>query len=173
MPAVFDGAAVGTLLQAGAILGLLLSTLVVTLFRMEFSEGARRRRQERRMLEAAERQRRAAAYAARMRTVVAEGELTPADLARLDAFRPRARLMADEPTGLVAWWRKVQLIWHGGHAGWIVAALLGSFSMATHFGAFWLITGGGWLGAAVITVLSTIAMVACCAWIMLGLIGRH
>jgi hypothetical protein len=25
----------------------------------------------------------------------------------------------------------------------------------------------------VVTVLSTGAMVACCAWIMLGLIGRH
>lgn len=71
-----------------------------------------------------------------------------------------------------AWWRKVQLIWRGGHSGWIIAALVGAFSMATHFGAFWLITGGGWLGATVITVLSTAVMVGACAWVMLGLLSR-
>jgi hypothetical protein len=171
--AVLDGASASAVVQAGAILGLLLSVLAFTLARLEFGAAARRRQRARQQLEAAERQRRAAVHQARIRAVVEDGELTPAELARLEAFRPRARLMADEPTGIVAWWRKVQLIWHGGHAGWIVACLLGSFSMATHFGAFWLITGGGWPGAIVVTVLSTAAMVACCAWVMLGLIGRH
>jgi hypothetical protein len=171
--AVFDGAAPETVVQAGAILGLLLTFLAVALSRLEFGAGARRRRERRRAHEAFEHQRRADARAARRRTAVADGDLSPTELARLDAFRPRARLMADEPTGLVAWWRKVKLIWYGGHAGWIVAALLGSFSMATHFGAFWLITGGGWVGAAAITLLSTFGMVACCAWIMFGLIGRN
>ena len=173
MQAVFDGTAPETVVQAGAILGLLLTFLAVTLSRLEFGAGARRRRERRRLHEAAERQRRADARAAQRRTAVADGDLSPTELARLDAFRPRARLMADEPTGLVAWWRKVKLIWYGGHAGWIVAASLGSFSMATHFGAFWLISGGGWVGAAAITVLSTVGMVACCAWIMFGLIGRN
>jgi hypothetical protein len=171
--AVFDGAAPETVIQAGAILGLLLTALAVTLSRLEFGAGARRRRQRLRLHAAAEHRRLAAARAEQRRTAEVEGDLSPTELARLDAFRPRARLMADEPTGLVAWWRKVKLIWYGGHAGWIVAALAGSFSMATHFGAFWLITGGGWAGAAAITVLSTIGMVACCAWIMFGLIGRN
>jgi len=171
--AVFDGAAPETVLQAGAILGLLLTALAVTLSRLEFGAGARQRRRLRRLRAAAEHQRLAAARAEQRRTAVVDGDLSPTELARLDAFRPRARLMVDEPTGLVAWWRKVKLIWYGGHAGWIVAALAGSFSMATHFGAFWLITGGGWVGAAVITILSTIGMVACCAWIMFGLIGRN
>jgi hypothetical protein len=171
--AVLDGASASTIVQAGVILGLLLSALGLALARLEFGAAARRRRRARQELEAVERRRRAAVRHAQTRAAVDDGELSAADLARLDAFRPRARMMADEPTGIVAWWRKVQLIWHGGHAGWIVACLLGSFSMATHFGAFWLITGGGWPGAIVVTVLSTGAMVACCAWIMLGLIGRH
>src|SRR5919205_1232619 len=45
-----------------------------------------------------------------------------------------------------------------GYAGWIIAALVGAFSMATHFGAYWLIAGGGWLGAALVTLCSTVVM---------------
>jgi hypothetical protein len=174
--AVWDGVAPSTILQAGAILGLLLSILAVILTRQEFGPAARRRRKARQLEQAAARERRATARAKQAAigsTAVATGELSPADLARLDAFRPRARLMADEPMGLVAWWRRLQLIWHQGHIGWVIAALLGSFSMATHFGAFWLITGGGWLGATVITVLSTAAMVGACAWIIVGLIDHR
>jgi hypothetical protein len=62
-------------------------------------------------------------------------------------------------------------MWRDGHAGWIVAALLGAFSMATHFGAFWLIVGGGWLGAIVVTVVATAAMTAACLWVLLGLVS--
>jgi hypothetical protein len=174
--AVLGGVAPGTILQAGAILGLLLSVLAVTLTRLEFGPAARRRRTARRIEQAAARQRRAAARARQSavgNTAVATGELSPADLARLDAFRPRARLMADEPVGLVAWWRKLRLIWQEGHMGWVIAALVGSFSMATHFGAFWLITGGGWIGATAITVHSTAAMVGACAWIIVGLIDHR
>jgi hypothetical protein len=172
--AVLGGVAPGTIFQAGAILGLFLTILAVTLTRLEFGSAARRRRRARRIEQAAARERRAAArQSAAGNTIVAMGELSPADLARLDAFRPRARLMADEPVGLVAWWRKLQLIWHEGHMGWVIAALLGSFSMATHFGAYWLITGGGWVGATAITVLSTVAMVGACAWVIVGLIDHR
>jgi hypothetical protein len=156
----------GSLVLAGGILGLLLSALALALARMELGPGAARRRRQRRQPVARHRHDQASPLAG-------SEHLTPAELARLATFRPRARLMADEPVGLVAWWRKVQLIWRGGHAGWLIAAFVGAFSMATHFGAFWLIVGGGWVGAAVITMLSTLAMVALCAWIMMGLLGRQ
>ena len=34
--------------------------------------------------------------------------------------------------------------------------------MATHFIVLWLATGGGWVGAAVMTVVATIAMTGVC-----------
>ena len=80
-------------------------------------------------------------------------------------------MMAGEPVGRPGWWAKLRLIWRGGYAGWIVAALVGAFSMATHFGMFWLVVGGGWLGAIVITLLSTAAMSLACVWIVLGLVN--
>ncbi len=97
--------------------------------------------------------------------------LSAQELARLSSFRPRARMMAGEPLDGAGWWREVRLAWKDGYAGWVIACLLGSFSMATHFGAYWLITGGGWLGAIAITLLSTTLMVAACAWVGLGLIS--
>jgi hypothetical protein len=97
--------------------------------------------------------------------------LSAQELARLSAFRPRARMMAGEPLAPVRWWQRVRLAWREGYAGWIVASLLGSFSMATHFGAYWLIVGGGWPGAIAITLLSTVVMVSACAWIGLGLVS--
>ncbi|MGH2354379.1 MAG: hypothetical protein ACRDI2_03400 [Chloroflexota bacterium] len=168
MGAVLEGTTPATLLQAAAILGLLLAGLAIALFKLELGKTARRRRRLRQALAAAEHARRTAAQNA-----AEPGKLSPADLARLDAFRPRARLMAGEPTEPITWWTKVRLVWRGGYAGWIIAALVGAFSMATHFGAFWLIAGGGWLGAAVITILSTAVMVAACLWILLGLVAQH
>jgi hypothetical protein len=164
--AIFEGATPQTLVLAVVILGLLLAALAVALSKIEFGQEARSRRQAQRAMATA-RARRQAPTASR-----GSGELSPADLARLDVFRPRARLMAGEPTGLPGWWRKLQLIWRDGHAGWIIASLVGAFSMATHFGAFWLIAGGGWLGATVITILSTLVMVAACLWILMGLLSR-
>ncbi|HEX2515241.1 MAG TPA: hypothetical protein VH257_11080, partial [Chloroflexota bacterium] len=64
MQAVLDGASASAVVQAGAILGLLLSVLAFTLARLEFGAAARRR--ARRQLEAAERQRRAAVHQARI-----------------------------------------------------------------------------------------------------------
>ena len=64
---------------------------------------------------------------------------------------------------------RLRRLWREGYAGWIIASLAGAFSMATHFGAYWLIAGGGWLGAAAITVGSTVVMVAICFWVVLGL----
>lgn len=97
--------------------------------------------------------------------------LSYAELARLSAFRSRARMMAGEP--LVAPGLRAQLrhAWREGYAGWILACLAGSFSMATHFGAWWLISGGGWLGAIVVTLGSTAVMLWTCAWIGLGLLN--
>lgn len=182
MQGVLDGAATAPLIQAGALLGVLLSVLAVALSKLEFGQEARRQRRLHKAAASAERRRRevareqAVAAGYRRQEVLqgqaGAGHLSAAERARLNAFRPRARLMAGEPTGLRAWWRKMQLVWRGGHAGWIIATLVGAFSMATHFGAFWLITGGGWLGATVITLLSTAGMVAACAWVMLGLLSR-
>jgi hypothetical protein len=95
--------------------------------------------------------------------------LSAQELARLASFRHRARMMAGEPLGQLRWWQQVRVAWKGGYAGWVLACLIGSFSMATHFGAYWLIVGGGWLGAIVITLFSTMVMVAACAWIGLGI----
>ena len=97
--------------------------------------------------------------------------LSAAELARLNAFRPRARFMAGEPLERASWRRQVKLAWREGYGGWVIACLLGSFSMATHFGAYWLIAGGGWLGAIAVTLGSTAVMVAACAWVGLGLIS--
>jgi hypothetical protein len=93
---------------------------------------------------------------------------------RLAAFRQRARLMAGEPLERRdGWWHKLALLWRDGYSGWIIAALAGAFSMATHFGMWWLVAGGGWLGAALITLGSTVAMVAVGIWLMLGLIATR
>jgi hypothetical protein len=98
--------------------------------------------------------------------------LSAAELARLHAYRSRARLMAGEPLR-IGWWRTARHLWREGYSGWIIALLAGSFSMATHFGLLWLVTGGGWAGAAAVTVASTVAMVCLGAWIGLGLVtGR-
>ena len=97
--------------------------------------------------------------------------LSAKELSRLSSFRPRARLMAGEPLGGAGWWQEVRMAWSEGYAGWVIACLLGSFSMATHFGAYWMISGGGWLGAIAITLLSTGLMVTACAWVGLGLIS--
>ncbi len=99
--------------------------------------------------------------------------LNAGELARLAAYRNRARLMAGESLQPAGTWRKVRYAWKEGYAGWVIACLAGSFSMATHFGAYWLIAGGGWPGAIAITLLSTGVMVWACAWVGLGLItGR-
>ncbi len=78
--------------------------------------------------------------------------------------------MAGEPLETPGWWRKLRFAWREGYSGWVIASVAGAFSMATHFGAYWLITGGGWPGAIAITLLSTLVMVGACAWIGLGLI---
>jgi hypothetical protein len=97
--------------------------------------------------------------------------LSYAELARLAAFRARAHLITGEP--LVAPGLRAQLrhAWREGYAGWILACLAGAFSMATHFGAWWLISGGGWLGATLVTLGSTAVMLWTCAWIGLGLLN--
>jgi len=99
--------------------------------------------------------------------------LTRQELARLSAYRARARLMVGEPLVAPGWRAEVRHAWREGYAGWVIACLVGSFSMATHFGAWWLISGHGWAGAIVVTLLCTVVMVSTCAWIGLGLIkGR-
>jgi hypothetical protein len=97
--------------------------------------------------------------------------LNAAELARLSAFRSRARMMAGEPLVRPGLRAQLRHAWREGYAGWILACLAGSFSMATHFGAWWLIAGGGWLGAAVVTLGSTALMLWTCAWIGLGLLN--
>jgi hypothetical protein len=97
--------------------------------------------------------------------------LSPSQLARLSAFRARARLMTGEPLRAPGLRGQLQHAWRDGHTGWIIACLAGSFSMATHFGAWWLIAGGGWLGAALVTLGCTGLMLWTCAWIGLGLLN--
>jgi hypothetical protein len=101
------------------------------------------------------------------------GGLSAEQIARLNAFRAKARFMAGETMESATWWRKIRYAWRDGYAGWIVASLLGAFSMATHFGAYWLILGGTWLGAIMVTLLSTLTLVAVCAWIGLGLVSTR
>ena len=165
MWAIVHATPVETLLAASAIFTLALAALVVALAKTEFGKAARRRRRLRQALARSQRTRALAAAAAR-----GAGGLTPEELARLEALRARAGLLADEPLGRPSWWRTLRSLWREGYAGWIIAALGGAFSMATHFGAFWLIAGGGWLGAILITLLATALMVAACVWIGLGLL---
>jgi hypothetical protein len=155
-----------SLLAAAAIFGAAVTLLGVTLFKTEFGKAARRRRRLRQALARTERARAAAAAA---RSPVAP---TPAEMVRLQ--RPAAKAGdtggPSEAAGL-AWWGKLRVLWRRGYAGLIVAVLIGAFSMATHFGAFWLIAGGGWPGAIAVTLLSTLLVVAVCIWIAAGLVA--
>lgn len=161
----------GQAFLAAAFLVAALGALGVTVAKTEFGKAARRRRRLHQMASQASRERAHRAVDAVGGTgPAAANGLTPHDLARLTRFRPRARLMRGEPLEQPAWVAKLRLLWRDGYAGWIVAALAGAFSMATHFGMLWLVTGGGWTGAVVVTVASTAAMVAVCIWLLLGLI---
>jgi Flp pilus assembly protein TadB len=151
------------LVGAAAFVALAVAGLGTALFKWEFSKAARRRRRLRTALARAERERAVRSAAAHA------GALTPEEARRLEAFRPKARLMADEPTRPVGWSARLRALWREGYAGWIIASLVGAFSMATHFGAYWLIAGGGWLGAGLVTLGSTVVMVAICLWVVLGL----
>ena len=97
--------------------------------------------------------------------------LSAAELARLSAIRSRARLMEEAPLTTPSWLAQLRHAWRGGYSGWILACLAGAFSMATHFGVWWLAAGGGMAGAVVVTLLCTALMVLACAWIGLGLIA--
>ena len=97
--------------------------------------------------------------------------LSAVELARLSAVRSRARLMEQETLSPPGWVAQVRHAWRGGYSGWILACLAGAFSMATHFGVWWLAAGGGMLGAVAVTLLCTVVMVVACAWIGLGLIA--
>jgi hypothetical protein len=160
----------GSILAAAGFVAAALAALAVALHRLELGQGARRRRRLRQAMAAAERER---ARTARLQqaTRASPEPLSPRDLSRLAAFRPRARLMAGEPLGKPGWVAKLQHLWRDGHSGWIIAALVGAFSMATHFGAYWLIAGGGWLGATLVTLGSTVLMTAACFWVLLGLVS--
>ena len=156
-----------TLVVAGAFVALALVALGFALVRWELGQAARRRRRLRTALAQAERTR------AAERSPVQPGRLTPEEARRLEAFRPRARLMAGEPTGPLGTAVRLRALWREGYSGWIIASFVGAFSMATHFGAYWLIAGGGWLGAALVTIGSTLVMVAVCLWVVMGLAGTH
>ncbi len=154
------------LIASAAFVALALAALAAALYKLEFSKAARRRRRLHEALARAER-----ARAASKAGTAPGSPLTPDEVRRLQAFRTRARMMVDEPLTPLPWHRKLRLLWRDGYSGWILAALVGAFSMATHFGAFWLIAGGGWLGATLITLLSTILMVAACFWVLIGLVA--
>src|SRR5215467_4869238 len=98
MHGFLDGAGAGALVQAGVILGLLLTALAVVLSKTELGQEARRRRRE--QAAAARARREALSLVTPGATTPGRGPadgLTPAELARLAAFKPRARLMAGEP----------------------------------------------------------------------------
>jgi hypothetical protein len=153
-----------SLLGAAAIFGAAVTLLGVTLFKTEFGKAARRRRRLRQALARAERARAASA------AVRSAGALTPTELVRLRTLRAKAGdAGGTRQVAGPAWWGKLRVLWRRGYAGLIVAVLIGAFSMATHFGAFWLIAGGGWPGAIAVTLLSTLLVVAVCIWIAAGL----
>ena len=149
-------------LAAAAFVAVALGLLGVALAKTEFGKAARRRRRLRQALARAERARVAAAARA-------AGGLSATEVAQLRALR--ARVVLEQPLEHLNWCGKIRVLWRRGYAGLIVAVLVGAFSMATHFGAYWLIAGGGWLGAIVVTVLSTAFVVAACVWIFLGLVS--
>ena len=97
--------------------------------------------------------------------------LSAAELARLAAVRSRATLMEKAEVNPPGWMAQLRHAWRGGYSGWILACLAGAFSMATHFGVWWLAAGGGMLGAVAVTLVCTAVMVIACAWIGLGLIA--
>ncbi|MBI3972813.1 MAG: hypothetical protein HY332_16170 [Chloroflexi bacterium] len=162
----------GTIVAASLFFTLAVAGLAFSLAKLEFGKAARRRRRLRQALARAAR-----ARAAQQASLSPEriGVLPENELARLATFReyfdvdePKGNTVTSVPSG---WLGRVRFLWRRGYRGWLLASLIGAFSMATHFGAFWLIADGGWLGAAVVTLGSTVLMVAVCFWILEGLVG--
>lgn len=88
--------------------------------------------------------------------------LTLDDVRRLVAFRRRVPDLHGEPVGPLTLAQRWSAARRRGVVAWGAAAGAGAFSMATHFIVLWLATGGGWVGAAVMTVVATIAMTGVC-----------
>jgi Flp pilus assembly protein TadB len=167
MAGALAGTSWAAIAGAAVFIAAAIAGLAFTLVKLEVGKTARRRRRVRAALERAERGR--AVERATERAASNRSGLTPEEARRLEEFRPRARLMAGEPDHPLGFVARLRRLWREGYAGWIIASGVGAFSMATHFGAYWLIAGGGWLGAIVITVLSTLVMVLICFWLVLGL----
>lgn len=164
--------------------------LLTGLAKTEFGPAARRRRNLRQAAARAQRARSTAGSvdargsgategargdsdAAHHSSNAVTGRITAAEAQRLAPLRARAAYIEHHPTRPRPFWLRVRILWRSGYAGWIAAILIGSFSMATHFGAYWLIAGGGWLGAIGITLLSTGMMVFIGGWIGLGLVDSR
>jgi hypothetical protein len=98
--------------------------------------------------------------------------LTLEDVRRLVAFRRRLPDLHGEPIGPVTFIQRWSAARRRGVVAWAAAASAGAFSMATHFIVLWLALGGGWVGAAIMTVVSTIAMTGVCIVVVLRLGAR-
>ena len=107
-------------------------------------------------------ERRAALEPRRVGGGVVDTSLTLDDVRRLVAFRRRLPELHGEPVGPITFAQRWSAARRRGVIAWAAAAGAGAFSMATHFIVLWLATGGGWVGAAVMTVVSTIAMTGIC-----------
>lgn len=91
-----------------------------------------------------------------------DSSLTLDDVRRLVAFRRRVPDLQGEPVGPMTFAQRWSAARRRGVVAWGAAACAGAFSMATHFIVIWLALGGGWIGAAVMTVVSTFAMTGIC-----------
>ncbi len=99
--------------------------------------------------------------------------LTLEDVRRLVAFRRRVPDLQGEPLGPVTLTQRWSAARRRGALAWAAAAGAGAFSMATHFIVLWLALGGGWAGAAIMTVFSTIAMTGVCVVVVMRLGARE
>lgn len=99
----------------------------------------------------------------------ADTSLTLDDVRRLVAFRRRVPDLHGEPIGPVSLTQAWSAARRRGVVAWAAAAGAGAFSMATHFIVLWFAMGGGWVGAAVVTVISALAMTGVCVGLVVRL----
>lgn len=136
--------------------GLIASGLVIALAAFVKGKPSRRRG---RVLSATERR---AALEPRRVGGGLDTSLTLDDIRRLVAFRRRIPDLQGEPIGPMTFAQRWSAARRRGIFAWGAAAGAGAFSMATHFIVLWLALGGGWVGAAVMTMVSTIVMTGIC-----------
>ncbi len=116
---------------------------------------------------------RRASLAARYFGVARGPGLSSQDMRGLEALRRRMPELLGEALGPLTIGRRWAVARRKGVVPWALASGAGAFSMATHVIILWLGLGGGWIGAAVLTAISTLVMTGICLALVFRLGSRE